>query len=83
MDTQWRDMPHVVIHKGDGMKYAIWCRVSGGVTGTREAWLKSRGIIRKFETLDEAQRVAAEYNVKFSNDPISKAYFSYTAKEYP
>jgi hypothetical protein len=38
----------------------ILASVSGGVTGSRQSWLKSKGEIREFESLAEAQRIAAE-----------------------
>jgi len=38
----------------------IRASVSGGVTGSRQSWLKSNGEIREFESLTEAKQVAAE-----------------------
>jgi hypothetical protein len=40
----------------------ILASVSGGVTGSRQSWVKSNGEIREFDTLAEAKRVAAELN---------------------
>jgi hypothetical protein len=40
----------------------IMASVSGGVTGSRQSWLKSNGEIREFETLTEARQSAAELN---------------------
>ena len=37
----------------------IWCEVSGGVTGSRTAWLIKSGVIRTFDTVEEARAVAA------------------------
>jgi hypothetical protein len=42
----------------------ILASVSGGVTGSRQSWLKSNGEIRDFESLTEAQQVAAELNAR-------------------
>jgi hypothetical protein len=36
----------------------IMASVSGGVTGSRQSWLKSNGEIREFESLTEAKQVA-------------------------
>jgi hypothetical protein len=40
----------------------IMASVSGGVTGSRQSWLKSNGEIREFDSLTEAKQVAAELN---------------------
>jgi hypothetical protein len=40
----------------------ILASVSGGVTGSRQSWLKSNSEIREFESLTEAQQVTAELN---------------------
>jgi len=61
--------------------YNIMCRVSGGVTGTREALLKSNGKVQEFETKEEAERRAAELNQKM-NHQNSTAFFSYRVLEY-
>lgn len=61
--------------------YGIWCTVSGGVTGHREAWLKSNGERLTFATLQEAEN----YAQKLTSDRMSvryrKADFYYSAKE--
>lgn len=44
----------------DDRRWRVRCRVSGGVTGTREAWLKSDGIVADFVSEAEAQRTADE-----------------------
>lgn len=38
--------------------FVICCRVSGGVTGTREALLKENGRVKHFPTREEAQQEA-------------------------
>lgn len=38
------------------MEYTIGCRVSGGITGTREALLKINGQVARFETREEAEK---------------------------
>lgn len=65
------------------MPYAIWCRVSGGVTGTREAWMKSNGRLVLFDTLAEAEADAAHHREQMNASPFRSAYFQYTAMEYP
>ena len=40
--------------------WRIWCRVSGGVTGTREAFAKDAdGIEQRFATFDAAEAACA------------------------
>ena len=41
------------------MKYVIRCRVSGGVTGTRESIVKLNGEVRMFDTKEQAETEAA------------------------
>lgn len=65
----------------DGGPFAVWCRVSGGVTGTREAWLKSNGTLVLFDTRAEAEAEASRLN-KQMNHPHSTADFRYTARQY-
>ena len=62
------------------MTYGIWCRVSGGVTGSRQAWLKDNGKVVQFDTLELAQAEASRLMANVSSR--SGASFSYTAKEY-
>jgi hypothetical protein len=47
------------------MGYFVMCRVSGGVTGTREALLKENGVVVRFETREAAQ---AEVNRLMKQD---------------
>jgi hypothetical protein len=66
-----------------GTGFGVWCRVSGGVTGTREAWLTAAdGSIMVFPTEDEASGRALYLNLK-RNGPNARASFSYTAKPAP
>lgn len=58
--------------------YQIWCRVSGGVTGTREAWLKERGKVMMF-TEAEAIEHAALLN-KEMNNRFATANFEYSVR---
>jgi len=62
------------------MRYIIHCRVEGGVTGTREAILKSNGVIKYFDTMDAAKVEAARLNREM-NGPYATAWFTYTAME--
>lgn len=60
--------------------YRIWCIVSGGVTGHREAWMKKDGSIYETESYREALEWAVELNKKM-NDCFSTAFFRYTVKQ--
>jgi pyruvate/oxaloacetate carboxyltransferase len=60
----------------------VMCRVSGGMTGTREAMLKENGQTRYFESLEDAQKVAADLNAKMNGDKYRTADFRYWAEEY-
>ena len=63
-------------------KYGIWCIVSGGVTGRREAWMKGPdGKPELFETY-HAAAAEADSNFKRTNNALSKASFEYLALEY-
>jgi hypothetical protein len=62
------------------MTYNIWCRVSGGVTGTRESLLKDSGRVVEFKTLEAAEAEAERLNDKM-NHQHSTASFSYKAVE--
>lgn len=60
------------------MLYQIMCRVSGGVTGTRQSWLKhSSGQTMQFRSKEKAEEMAE----KCRNRPRLKhspAEFEYT-----
>lgn len=60
--------------------YIIGCRVSGGVTGTRESVLKEQGLTLRFATRDAAQAKAHELNREM-NTQFSVASFSYWVEE--
>lgn len=65
------------------MRFIIWCRVSGGVTGTREAVLKGKdGQTVFFETKTDAEDEAARLNDSMNNDR-SRARFAYWVEEEP
>lgn len=58
--------------------YRIWCKVSGGVTGTRTAWLKERGRVMSFtqaEAIEHAALLNKEMNSQFGPK------FEYTVKK--
>ena len=64
------------------MNYIVMCRVSGGVTGTREAPLKQKnGEIRYFDTLEEAQAEAKRLMQPKDSDRYRTADFRYWAEE--
>lgn len=63
-------------------RYGVWCMVSGGVTGPREAWLKTvDGEVHRFSTLaeavDEADRLRDQ-----SRSWNSSCLFHYAAREF-
>jgi hypothetical protein len=59
------------------MAYLILCRVSGGVTGTREAFLKQGGVVQQFDTLAAAQAKCAQLSAQMNHE-YATASFSYT-----
>jgi len=61
-------------------RYRVWCRVSGGVTGTRESHVKANGVVMEFETYEEAARLAAQY-MEAANGRWATANFEYRPVE--
>jgi hypothetical protein len=62
--------------------YGVWCVVSGGVTGRREAWLKGKeGRAALFDDETAAQAEAARLT-KQMNGPYARADFKYRAAAY-
>ena len=60
----------------------VLCRVSGGVTGTREAYLKdAQGTERRFDTMQEAEAEATSLTQKMNSNPHRTADFRYRAVE--
>lgn len=60
--------------------FLIMCRVSGGVTGTREAALKGRdGGVKYFESQEAAQAEASSLNSQ--PRPYSTASFRYWVEQ--
>lgn len=62
------------------MNYVVMCRVSGGITGTREAILKRDGVPQYFATREAAQTEATRLNDRMNN-PYSHADFRYWVEE--
>jgi hypothetical protein len=62
------------------MEYRILCTVSGGVTGTRQRYLKKMGKEYRTENKEEAEIEAATLNAGMNHD-YSPAKFSYEVKE--
>jgi hypothetical protein len=58
--------------------YYVMCRVSGGVTGTRQTLLKSNGTVQTFDSRESAEAKAADLNKKMNN-AYSVADFRYWA----
>jgi hypothetical protein len=62
--------------------YNIKCTVSGGVTGYRTSLLKSNGVVKVFETREQAQAEANRLNASMNN-AHSVASFSYVVVPVP
>jgi hypothetical protein len=64
--------------------YGVWCHVSGGVTGTREAWLKrypsDDSKPHEFATFEEAEAEARRLRELTSRAAIT---LTYTARPLP
>jgi hypothetical protein len=61
------------------MGWIVMCRVSGGMTGTREAPLKTNGQVRYFDSHEAAAAEAAR--LMSTNHPYSLADFRYWPEE--
>jgi len=61
------------------MKYVIRCRVSGGVSGTREFTMKLNGELRTFDTMEEAETEATWLNKEMNRN--SAGCLQYWAEE--
>jgi hypothetical protein len=61
--------------------FRIWCEVSGGVTGTREAWLKSAGNIYETRNREEAESEAKRLRDSIGSNPYRTASFRYSVRE--
>ena len=72
-----RDQDYALKPADGPERYRVWCRVSGGVTGTREAWLKSDGKVKIFRTAEEAKAEAKRLSADKS--PYATADFHYHA----
>lgn len=59
------------------MIYRIWCEVSGGVTGSREGWLRDEGEIWQTTDRERARQEAAELRASAGMGPVR---FQYTVK---
>ena len=61
--------------------FIVMCRVSGGVTGTRQSEAKRDGAVMHFETRDEAQKHASHMTELYQNNPYRVADFKYWVEE--
>ena len=60
--------------------FRIWCKVSGGITGTRAGYAKdenSQSGYEEYESYEEAMKICKERN-QVMNMPYKKADYSYT-----
>ena len=60
--------------------FLIKCRVSGGVTGTRESQLKAHGVPVVFHTRQDAEDRAKQLRQQMNNEH-AVAYFEYWVEE--
>ena len=70
------DCGHVDTIEEPSERFIVMCRVSGGITGTRQSQLKKNGEPAFFTTRGEAQEEADRLN-KTMNNQYSRADFSY------
>ncbi len=63
------------------MTHKIWCEISGGVTGYRAAYLKSKGVIITFPTEAAAQKHADHLTMIANRAIHSTANHKYTVEE--
>ena len=68
------------IEREHGGRWVVRCRVSGGMTGTRESVLQRDGVVQVFATEAEAQAKAAHL-VRQMNTAYSTAHFQYWAAQ--
>lgn len=63
-------------------KYRIWCTVSGGITGSRAAWLKSGKSDEPWETTDReaADMYASELRTSMRGGPGSTVRYTYEVR---
>jgi hypothetical protein len=61
------------------MKYAIWCQVSGGITGYNYGWLKEGGVRKEFNEKFMADIEALRLNN--APKPVRRALFAYRVLE--
>lgn len=60
--------------------FIVMCRVSGGITGTREAPLKRDGAVIYFDTREKAETEARRLESKMDGSPYRTADFRYWAE---
>lgn len=62
--------------------FGVWCRVYGGRTGTRVAWLKDGGVRYETEDAEAAAKRASHLNATM-NGPNATAHFEYKPMRIP
>jgi len=73
VEFEIEELPSVI---EPGGPFVVACRVSGGVTGTRESLLKSDGRVCRYDSRAEAQAVATRLEREM-NGPYARASFAY------
>ena len=79
--TFYRQLAEAAIEDGKAAvrpSFGVWCTVSGGVTGDRQAWLRNDGATMRFATRDAAETQAASLRKLTANH--SGATFTYEAR---
>ena len=59
--------------------FGVWCTVSGGVTGSRESWMKENGEIKTFPSETDAETEAAKWKAERKGSGFVS--FGYYARE--
>ena len=77
-DYSWLTCGRII--EEDGAEYVVRCRVSGGVTGTRESLLKANGVVQIFQTREAAETEARRLNEARAKDLYRTADFQYWAE---
>lgn len=61
------------------MKWIVMCQVSGGVTGFRQGPLKQGGVVRQYNTFEEADAEARHMMSTIGSNPHRTADYKYWA----
>ena len=62
-------------------RWGVWCEVTGGVTGTRRAWLRHEDALAVYDKREDAEAEAKRLNQTIGSNPNRKAEFLYVARQ--